>query len=142
MYEQTRWQVQNQLIHCLFSGHLTLEDLRAGQHDTLILLDTTAHKEPVHLILEVMADKTFALSLFNLQILKNLYQPILTHTSLGWLVAVDPKPNPTLKLLATLLTRSTEIPLYVCTSMNSALEFLYQVDSSLQDESTSTCGET
>ena len=133
MHASTNWLLPDRIILTTFCDLITMENITEGQETISHMLNHVS--DPAHLVIEVIEGRQFSADLVSLTAIRQLTNPVMRHANLGWIVVVDPTPNPVFKMIGYTLAQVSRKQLHICETRDSALAFLYRKDQSLSNTS-------
>lgn len=131
MFNQIYWCHSNRVICAEFSGLITFDETLAALYECGELFKQVNHQLPIHVIFYNLLGSKIDTHMTDLNQLKEIYAYQRNPTG-GQFVLVDPSMHPLLRSIGTIAARLAGQKLVIAPTVDSALEKLNLLDSSIQ----------
>lgn len=130
MIERIEWLIEGRVVHVLYTGIFTLEDMKAASRHIEILVEQEGHEPGVHVIQDAYHSAEVHKSVFNFgEVQRTTYK----HVLIQWTIVVDPALNPVLQFIGTTLAQIFKTKFRVVKTLDDAKDALRRADLTLRD---------
>lgn len=128
MIINTRWLVENRVIHCSIEGALNVEQLRAGSQQLVQKLEQS-NKQPVHIFFDLSLVQSIPLQM---GLIGEAVRPFMTHPNTGWIIAFGTQ-NGMIRMISSIVSQTFRARFRFYPQRDEAIHMLQSLDTTLPD---------